>query len=156
MTYQLKKLIFSEVAGCADEDLLDLIYKLLLTAKKEEMPSWADVSGYEDIYEVNTIGEIRNKKTGKTLKSGPDRKGYRLISLRGKTKLVHRLVAEAFIPNPENKPQVNHINGNKADNRVENLEWVTSQENLRHAWETGLIPFRGPQKNPHYRGITSE
>ena len=69
----------------------------------------------------------------KELKTHIEKKGYESISIKGKNYRVHRLVAETYIPNPEDKPQVNHKNKNRCDNRVDNLEWVTCQENIIHA-----------------------
>ena len=116
---------------------------------------WKPVVGYEGIYEVSSLGRVKScERTiirkdgrkmnvrGKIMKPSIIRIGYEQIDLSKKdnaeTVYVHRLVGKAFIENPYNKEQINHKNGVKTDNRVENLEWVTSQENMRHAFKNGL------------------
>lgn len=106
------------------------------------------IDGKETIYSVNNLGEIRNNKRN-TLLSQSIEYEYCVVSLSlgqgvSKRKRVHRLVAEAFIPNPLNKPYVNHKDGVRYHNNVENLEWVTPSENAQHAVDTGLV---GYQKN---------
>ena len=89
-------------------------------------------------YEISDTGSIRHIFTGDARQPSLNKGGYYRISLHGFTYSVHRLVGEAFIENPLNNPVINHKNGIKTDNRVENLEWVTSSENTLHAYNTGL------------------
>lgn len=111
-----------------------------------------------DNYFVDKEGRVWNSK-GKEKSQHLSRDGYPCVMLwkdnKGTFKTVHRFVAQAFIPNPENKPCVNHIDGDKANNKVENLEWVTYSENTIHAFETGLkIPEQG--EDVHNASITNE
>jgi hypothetical protein len=99
----------------------------------EDTEVWRQIEGY-DKYEVSSLGNVRNSKTGRILKQGK-KGGYCMVGLSSKlTKSysVHQLVAKAFIPNPENKPQVNHLDKNGLNNQISNLEWVTNKENSIH------------------------
>lgn len=120
---------------------------------------WKWVDGYHGCYKVSNFGRIKSVDRyvycevspdkrqflfGKVLKQGINHKGYPIVYLskdgKQKTITVHRLVAKAFIENPLNLPQVNHIDGNKLNNNVENLEWCDNSYNQKHAHNTGLFP----------------
>lgn len=122
---------------------------------------WKPIKGYEGFYEVSDTGEVRSvdrvrsanilhvtetRIKGKILKQNRKRNGYKTVDLsrenKIKTALVHRLVAETFIPNSDNLRFVNHKDSNRENNNVSNLEWVTAQENRMHGIESGYVAFK--------------
>lgn len=103
-------------------------------------------------YAIDENGNFHNMKTKRQLKQTPGNHGYLTVYVDGKNRLVHRLVAETFIENPLNKPCVNHIDGNKQNNSIDNLEFVSYTGNLLHARKTGLNPYHvlyGEQSRHH-------
>lgn len=131
---------------------------------------WRPVVGWESLYSVSSIGRVRRSTDGRCRKKGallsngyhPD--GYPLVSLyrngQGRTKLVHGLVAEAFLGKRPKNHQVNHKDGNKANNRVANLEWVTPKQNSRHAIEQlgvqlGVLGERNPSAKLNEKKVCS-
>lgn len=109
-----------------------------------------DIPGYEGLYTIDIFGNVKRKIDNIEMKQQFNKFGYANVSLTkdGKQKQhkVHRLIARAFIPNPQKKEQVNHIDGNKSHNVVWNLEWNTPKENINHAYKLGLCHPKGTHK----------
>lgn len=110
---------------------------------------WKDIPEYEGIYQISNLGRVKSLKFNREriLKFNPCN-DYKTVALTKKSNqkrfYTHRLIAIAFIPNPDNKPDINHINGIRYDNRIENLEWITHKGNINHAIEIGLkISLKG-------------
>ena len=146
------------------EDLKSSAEKLqsssLWSSTNEE--EWRDVVSFPSLFEVSSLGNFRRKGKLENLAQHINAKGYKLIATQpngrknvGKTFRIHREVALAFIENIDSKPQVNHKNGNKQDNRVENLEWCTNQENMVHARDNNLLNIKKGSENSRY-WITDE
>lgn len=114
---------------------------------KTELENWNTAIEGNGRYLVSDIGNVKSLITGKVLKPCILKSGYPAVNLSfgsgmsQKTFTIHRMVANAFIPNPENKRTVNHKNGNRKDNKLENLEWATYSENIQHSYDFGIRPY---------------
>lgn len=97
---------------------------------------WKDIQGYEGEYQISNMGRVYSIKSGRIMKLVDDGRGYKQVNLckdgKSYNKKIHRLVAQAFIPNTNNLLQVNHLDENKENNRVDNLEWVTAEQNINY------------------------
>ena len=113
------------------------------------MEEWKEISGTAGMYEISSYGRLWSNITHKFLKTYVNSDGYLLATfpINGvkKRRTMHRLVAEAFIPNPGEKPQINHIDANRTNNRIDNLEWCTPSENTLHSFKIGTS-----KRYPHH------
>ena len=100
------------------------------------MEIWKPIKGYNERYSISSLGRVQSHKTGLILKPSVNHKGYFIIQLsifgKKKNHRVHRLVAQAFIPNPDHLPEVDHINGNRQENTIDNLRWASPSSNTRN------------------------
>lgn len=127
---------------------------------------WKDIQGYNGIYQISNLGRVKSQRfwTGsryvykeRLLSPGVSKAGYLRVTLskdkKSKNKNIHRLVAEAFISNPRNLSCINHIDGNKLNNNINNLEWCTQKHNMQEAFKTGLVKIPRGKYNHRARKI---
>lgn len=113
------------------------------------MEIWKDVKGYEGLYSVSNKGRVKSHIKNRILSPQDNGVGYfKVILVGGKRAYIHRLVADAFLPNPHNRTEVNHKDSNPSNNSVENLEWVSSSENSKHAVYKGSLCAWGNRAKP--------
>ena len=125
--------------------------------------SWKDIDGYEGVYQISDLGRVKSlartnsigkRLKEKILKGHVNKKGYCVASLHNasgiRTVKIHRIVASSFLKNPESKRTVNHIDGCKENNKLDNLEWATHQENIDHAIEMRLMPNGNPVRGVNH------
>ena len=157
LTY-IERVAVKTVVAMIDRKNLEKINNSCYSLDFNDLPGeeWRDVVGYEGLYQVSNYGRVKSFHNNGVRTLNPsfaDYPGYYVVNLtkngKQQTQYVHILVAQAFIPNPENKSYVNHIDGDKLNNCLENLEWTTPTENSRHAWRNGLIKSRTGTKNLH-------
>ena len=130
---------------------------------------WKPVNGYEGLYEVSSLGNVRsvefrnNQMTHKRIKMmtpTDNGHGYMIVGLAGMGRrrnfYVHRLVAQAFIPNPDNLPAIDHIDHDRSNNQVSNLRWITQGDNVRHSRELMSKPRQKPMSNTGERYISKQ
>ena len=119
------------------------------------MEVFKDIEGYEGLYRISNLGNVYSIRNNRMIKGRFNTYKYVVVTLskKGITKefLVHRLVAQAFMPNPENKPTVNHIDGDKSNNNIKNLEWATYSEQSKHLYKIGLKSKPYQELNPMFK-----
>lgn len=114
---------------------------------------WKDVIGYEGLYQVSNLGRVKSLIANKLLRPSDNGNGYLVVGLSKncdrRQHTVHRLVAKSFLPNKYGLPQVNHIDGDKSNNCIENLEWCNNSHNMKHAYRLGLVerPYGRKQRS---------
>ena len=133
--FEMSDFSFDRLIGQNSKEYFDVEYK-------DDKEIWKTIKGYPD-YEISTFGNVLSKRSNKLLKLCVNSSNYKKCVLNGKNLYVHRLVAEAFIPNENHLNEVNHKDGNKWNNNVKNLEWVTKSENSIHAFENNLRNISG-------------
>ena len=136
--FEMSDFSFEHLIGNTTKEYFDVE----LSEEDYDNEEWETLARYP-MYQISKFGRVSNIKTERVLKLCVNSSGYKKVVLNGKNEYVHRLVAETFIPNPHNLPEVNHKDGNKWNNCVDNLEWVSKSDNAKHAFDLGLRNVSG-------------